>query len=729
MPNRESSSSPGPSIVTPPLFDASKLVEFLFILRERWIVGLALGIALGGLFVLWRIQESPTYRASGILSVKLETEQVIDIEAVEQTSLRGPLEAELNQHVRQLSSQSFLERVVNSLNAAEAAAMVAAYREPGKPAPSVLSILGGGLDLRYLSNSRMVEVGFIHREPNIAADVANRILNEYPRYLLERPSQSTRSAITYLSEQAESLRRKVEKSEMELQAYRQKHQLVSLEEGQNIIVARMKALNAALTDAKVRLSGVQSQTAQILAQDAAGGDLAELSFIGRSGALPTVIEQIKRLELDHELLEERYLERHPKVIENARALEAVRKQKADLVRQTVTEIRNHEAQIQLEIERLTEELAKAEKDALELDQRAIEYNVLRQQLANDRQSYQMVLQRLNETQITRDLSLSTIELVDPARIPWKPFAPDRRAIFLRAGFLFCLGFFGLPIALHYLNDKVRRFSDVEAFLHTELLGDIPKTTLPKEPVPDHVPDEHMHQCYAALVSRIEQLGGDFRPKGILFTSSIPREGKTTVTHHLGLTLAENGNRVLLIDLDWRRPSLGGVCGVRNELGLLRWLRAGGHLPATPEKARTDEDLGISVIAPNCDLLSAGGHDKYPLPLLRKPALTELFQLLRQRYDYLLFDTPPIGVFPDASVAARFADEAVFVCRQKAVSHRRARFLLGRLDESPATVLGVVLNVVKGGGGDAYRGNYGYGYSYEQKSYRSYYAETEKMSKS
>jgi capsular exopolysaccharide synthesis family protein len=728
MPNRDTPPSATRSPAATPLFDATKLVELLHIIRERWILGLALGLTLGGLFILWRIQEVPTFRASGVLSVKLETEQVIDIEAVEQTSLRGPLEAELNQHMRQLSSQGFLERVANSLSAAEASAIVTPYRESGQPAPAALSILGSGLDLRYISNSRMIEIGFLHREPNIAADVVNRILEQYPRYLLERPSQSTRSAIAYLSEQSEALRKKVEQSEMDLQAYRQKHQLVSLEEGQNIIVARLKALNAALTDAQVRLSSVQSQTTQIAAMRATGDDLAELAFIGRSGALPNLIEQIKRLELERSLLDERYLARHPKMVENTRALEAVRQQKAELIRQVVTEIENHEAQIQLEIERLGEELAKAEQEALALDQRAIEYNVLRQQLANDRQSYQMVLQRLNETQITRDLSLSNIEIVDPARIPWKPFAPDRRTIFLRAGFLFCLGFFGLPIGLHYLNDKVRRFSDVEAFLHAELIGDIPKTPLPKEPVQDRIPDDHMRQCYAALVSRIEQLGGDFRPKGIVFTSSIPREGKTTVTHHVGLTLAENGHRVLLVDLDWRRPSLGGVCGVRNELGLLHWLRKGGKLPDDPEQARRLDDLGIALIAPNCELLPAGGHDKYPLPLLQKPALAELFRLLRQRYDYILFDTPPIGVFPDATVAARFADEAVFVCRQNAVSHRRARFLLDRLDETPATVLGVVLNVVKSGGGDSYRGNYGYGYSYEQKSYRSYYAEAEKDAK-
>lgn len=706
----------------PALFDFSRLREFFFMLREYWLLGLAFGALCAGLFVFWKIREIPTYRAFATISFAIDPDKVIDIETVEETGLRGPLEADLNQHLRQISGQSFLERLSASFTRHEAAAITGSYQAPERPPPSLLGVIAGGVDVRYVSNSRMLEVAMIHRDPEVAAMVANRAIEEYPRFLLERTSISNRSAIAYLQEKADILRSQVEESESRLQAYRSEHQLVSLEENQNIIVGRLKSLNEALTQARVRLSEADSREDQIKSAQESGDDLTEIPTINRYGALPTVLQRIKELEVEREVLSERYLRRHPRMIENSRELEALEKQKEALVRQAVTELANHRRQIVLEIERLSSELARAEGAALELDKRAIEYNVLRQQLANDRQSYQTVLKRLNETNITRDLDLTNIEVVDQARIPYRAFSPNQQQIFLRGGVTFLLVFFGLPVVLHYMNDKVRHFSDVEGYLNLDLIGDFPesKGNVSGGGSALELVDDYVRECASAISSRIQVIGGDYRPKTLLVTSSIPQEGKTTVVHHLALALNENGRRVLAVDFDWRRPSLSGAFGVRNEKGLIPWLQSESKVPDSPEAALEDSNLGFIRLRDGLDLLGSGGHSKTPHQLISRARIDELLASLKPHYDFIVLDTPPVGVFPDGYFLARLADESIFVCRQNAISHRRVKHLVDRLNDTQAGVIGVVLNRVKKRGADGYRGTYGYGYTYEYKAYRKYY---------
>jgi capsular exopolysaccharide synthesis family protein len=207
------------------------------------------------------------------------------------------------------------------------------------------------------------------------------------------------------------------------------------------------------------------------------------------------------------------------------------------------------------------------------------------------------------------------------------------------------------------------------------------------------------------------------PKVILLCSTVPSEGKSLVANNLAYTFARHGRNVLLVDSDFRGPSLHGYHNLDNSKGILPWLHSNGELP---EDVRTDDNLGIHAVAERFDLLCSGGQDKQPTEFFSNPRLKSLFDSLRSLYDVILVDTPPVGVFPDALLLKPFVDEAVFVCRFRKVNKFRVRHFLDKMTEAGHSVEGVVLNGLPPGRLSSYYGYHGYGANSESE-YNRYYA--------
>jgi succinoglycan biosynthesis transport protein ExoP len=257
--------------------------------------------------------------------------------------------------------------------------------------------------------------------------------------------------------------------------------------------------------------------------------------------------------------------------------------------------------------------------------------------------------------------------------------------------------------------------------------------IPERPKLSHV---ELGQC--VLAERDDQIMESFRvvygaadlhsrvafPKAIVTTSTGPSEGKSFVTANMAATYARHGKRVIVIDGDFRKPSQHKLIGAKNEAGTLKWFRAGGKVPESVEELIEDVNLGLLPLSEDHDifLLRAGGSTRNPSEIISSKRFEALVNNLRNWFDVVMIDSPPVGLLPDALFLANYAEEALFVCKHNGLNRHKIKFALSKMQGGPAVVLGTIMNQLSA----SKRHQYGYGYkdygygSYSDKDYANYY---------
>jgi capsular exopolysaccharide synthesis family protein len=178
------------------------------------------------------------------------------------------------------------------------------------------------------------------------------------------------------------------------------------------------------------------------------------------------------------------------------------------------------------------------------------------------------------------------------------------------------------------------------------------------------------------------------PKALLVTSTIPGEGKTLVSCNVAASFARHGKATLLIDCDLRRPMLHRHYQQSNNAGVIPWFEKGGKLDGDPT---TDPLLGITKLNDNLSLLCSGGRSKTPTELLEDPKFGQLIAKLKQHYDLVVVDSPPMGAVTDAMLIAERTDEILYVCRFNHAGRKHIRLYVRALQNGKNEVLGIVLN--------------------------------------
>lgn len=700
-------------------FSVKNLLNMFF---ERWWIGLIVGAAIAAAFVLAQPKPEPIYRTEVKLLFEPQKDQVIGIKEVYETNTSSALQLQL--HIEQMYSTTFYESVQSSFTPKEIEQIQNAYRDPDNPTaplPPLSAIIRPNVRIEPQRNTTILRISVSNRDPEAAALIANRFARQYIQYTIDKAMTKTSSAMLLLRGQADEKRNELQIIERQKQDFRAKHNMAALGENKGVVQQKVSMLGNSLAEAELKQTNLRTLIESIEDYQKNGKNLMEIAEIA---GYPNVSEQkgrIDSLRAMRRQLDEVYLEEHPRMKENKLAMDDAEASYKAAVELAIAEIKNRYNFAKQHEQRLRADYAEAEKQAQELDKITTDYKYLEDDSLIKSNSYQTILSRLNEISIVQQLDNVNITIHDKAPVPTYPDSGTPKEVIKQAVALGFVLFIGVPIGLGFLDTRLKSSHDVESGLNQTLLGGIKSMKKLSETEKPNVfrlgKDDALSEAYRGIFSEIEIRSIVPFPKRLLVTSSIPSEGKSLTASNMAAVFAAHGKKTLLVDCDFRRPTLRRYFGTQSGVGLLPWLRENG---ANADAQVSPEKMGIVNISPGLDLLPAGDAIKNPTEVIDQIAHCDLFNKLSKLYDLVVIDTPPSAVFPDALLLSRFCSEMVYICRFKTVRKAVIRKTLEKFSESGITILGIVLNCMP----HASVMNYGYdGYgAYKSDYYKSYQGE-------
>lgn len=690
--------------------------EFLAMFLQRWWIGAIIGVAVAVPLYFLTPRPEPIYRTDVSLLFESKKNRVLNMQEVVETTLESA--AELNTHMEQLRSKTFLEYLLSSFTPDEVKRIQSAYADPERPEaplPSLAEIIQPNVYVYNRRNTTILGISVANRSPDAAALIANRYGRKYIDFNLDRGNTQTNSAIIFLRNQAEEMRAEVEATENALQAYRAKHNMASLGETKDVTLQKMSSLGNAVVQAELALIEVRSILEKISTYQRDGKDLTELPQINTAPQVAATLATLDQLRQERTSLDQRYLRRHPKIKQNQVDMEDAQSRLKASIEKAVNDLRTRFAIGEQHLEKLKSEMADAEVQVRQLDRIAVDYKFLEQDASTKRNAYTRINDRLSEAKITSQLDNTTIKIFDTAIVPGIPSSTGTTKILatsLGAGFL-CLLI--VPIGIGLLDNRVRSPDHVEKVLEQKLLGAVkplPKLTdFERANAFRQQKDAGLIECWRGIYSEIELTSSLGYPKLMVVSSSIPAEGKSQICCNLSAVFAAHKRRVLLVDCDLRWPRLHSYFGQSTGPGWVEWIKL-------PKDVRPAVPASIERIDENLYVLPAGKHPDDPTELIDQLSQREVLEALGAQYDVVIFDTPPATIFPDALLMARCCHELIYVIRYAKVGASTAVKTLARFRETGIVPLGVILNQLPESSITSYGHYSGYG-AYGSKYYKSY----------
>ncbi len=707
------------------------------ILKRRWVV-IACAVVVFATVAIGTLKERPVYQGSVLLEIDPQPPNVVDFKEVVSVDPVN-VDAYLETQYKILKSRTLAEHVVRDLQL---------YRQPEfyrarsmfglvQSSPKVLPLstdpdpdpnaayyrnsvahVQDLVDVSPVRRSNLVQVSFDSYDPDTAAQVANKISQDYIDENLQVKWDETLKASKWLSGRLVELKSSLEKSEDALQLYAQSRGILYISDKQNMAEARMQELLQEYTTAQG--DRFQKESLYSLVQK---GQVEDLPGVLSNRLIQDLEEKVADEQRQYAMITAWVKPDYPKAREVKRQIAAmqvqVKREKMAVIQNIVDDYRSAVNREQY----LTRAIDQQRAVMNDIAQKSVQYNILKREVDSNRQLYQGLLDRMKEAQVSAGLNASNIRVVDTAvesKAPVKPRIPLNLAIGLILGL--SLGV-GVAFFQEYLDKTLKTSDDVERLVRLPSLGILPKFALNGNaakadeklvPLPSNGDGKvapgvqtapEIAEAFRSLRTSI-LLSASPVPKLLLITSALPSEGKTTTAVNLGATLASLNTNVLIVDCDMRRPACHRATGVENKPGFVQCLT--GHVELK------DAILPVPGV-PYLSVIPCGPIPPNPAEVLSSQRTGELLRTLRGQFEFVLVDSPPILSVADSRILATLTDAAVLVTRAHSTPYdvvRRARSLLYGAN---ARILGVALNDVdlRRDGYGYMSGNYGYGYGYGQ----------------
>ncbi|MFL6449378.1 MAG: GumC family protein, partial [Bryobacteraceae bacterium] len=538
-------------------------------------------------------------------------------------------------------------------------------------------------------------------DPSLAARLVNTLTAEFIEQNLKARWEINHRTSEWLGGQLDDQRTKLRQSEDALQAYARQKELMYTGEKQSVSEEKLRQLQMELS--KAQADRVEKQSRSEIARSANLETVPEVLNDNNLRSMEATLTDLQRQEADLGVTFKPDYTKAKQIRAEIQALQAAVAAK----RKTIADRIDNELQ---ESERREQLLAAAYARQTHVvtndSEKSIQYDMLKHEVDTNRQIYQAMLQRVKESTIASAMKVTNVRIVDAAKPPVRPYKPNlplNTGAGLFAGLM--LSIMGVVIRSK-TDGNVREPGEAGMLLGIPELGVIPaaeRTSRSKTHVMPllaggkHAGESNLRllasgnespavlDSFRAVLASILFAGAKQQQRVLVVTSASPSEGKTTTVTNLGMTLAKMNRKVLLIDGDIRSPQLHKMFGLDNTTGLTDVLKR-----MVVNETAVDSFIRETGL-PNVHVLTSGPGMEAGADLLFSAGMPGLIARVRNQFDMVLIDTPPMLMMPDARLIGRFADSVVLIARARKTSREAVQAAYRRFVEDQTPVLGVVLN--------------------------------------
>jgi capsular exopolysaccharide synthesis family protein len=692
----------------------STLAEILGTLRKRkWIIITTVLVALT-LGILISARSKPQYSATARIAISKESGENFGLKDSQPSGDSEDYDytVSMDTQTNILQSDRIALEVIKNLHLNENRAFAGDLAVPAPKAGDVgirhidhgqedalLSLFHASMRVSPVRNTRILDVSFRSPDPALAAKIADDIVSTYIENNFRTRYETTMQSSDWLAKQISDLKQRVETSQEKLVRYQRENGMLGIDEKQNIITQKLDDLNKSLTEAQA--DRISKQAAYETAQAGKFDQVYEPNGLGVS-----LLQQEATLRSQYAQVTTIFGPNYPKSLElknqidqNQRSIEAENQRR-------LTKLQSEFAAAQAREVMLSKALDQQKLESNELNEKSIEFSILKRDLDANRTLYEGLLQKLKEAGVTAGLRSSNIRIVDNARVPVSPVTPNwprNLEVSLLAGLI---GGILLTFLVEALDTTVRSPEETQALLGLPSMGLIPHSNAlktvrmsrslrsvsptltshnPSTLIAQSHPNSDIAESFRSLRTSILLSSSVKRPNVILFTSPMPQEGKTTTCVNMGIVLAQRGGKVLLVDTDLRRPSMHAIFGLPNLVGLSSVLANLEDIESAAQQCHS---------IPNLFILTAGPAPPHPAELLGSERMQQLLERFRMEYDQVILDSSPINLVTDPAVLSPHTDVVLLVVRAGMTSKRALRHARDQLLQINAPLKGVVVNDAK-----------------------------------
>jgi len=734
--SRENSSNGAVDIVAPsrlPVWDLSPrephLYDYLLILRKhQWLV-LSFMLAVVTIVSIATFRMQPVYVATTRIEIDRENNNILPFQGTDSYDYMMDLENYIETQSKILTSETLGLQTIRSGALAGNAddpnedlssqALTTGSLANQKRPPELAAFLGS-LSVRRVPNSRLMDISFESTNPLLASQIVNAHIKNYIDQNRRSHYQATTEATSWLTDQLDELRIRVKNSEDARLDYERKNQIWELDDKQNVTTQRLSDLNRQLTEAQTERMKRQS-----LFEFAKSGEMDAVPEIRDSPIVQDLLRKHADLSGQYTDALNQYGPNFPKVVRLQSQLKeldaSLEREKKNAVLRIESEYREARQREDL----LTRNLDLQKAETNQMSERMVQYNMLKRDAEANKSLYDGLLTKLKEAGISSALQSSNIRIVDPAMVPSYPARPAKARNVVFAFLAGLVGGIGLALMREYMDNTVKTPDDIETLSRLPSLAVVPAFTETNsdgkrsrilsgittnghekhvELVAQHAPKSQMSEAFRALRTSLLLSQAGHPPQVILVTSALPREGKTTAAANLAVTLAQLGDRTLLIDADLRKPGVGRLLnlGDGKYAGLSSYLAGVSSLDLVTIQ---------HPLIPNLSAIPTGPLPPNPADLLSSHKFADALVELRAKFKFIVIDTPPIMAATDAVILSVQADGVLLVVRSGETPKEAFTRTRDLLVSVKCHLLGVVLNAVDSSAPDYYYSYRYYPYSY------------------
>jgi len=516
-------------------------------------------------------------------------------------------------------------------------------------------------------------------------EVANAITRAYLDQEIESKTAEADHTLSFIDDQLDAINKVLQSSQKNLEQFKQSNIVVDISQKASITTDKLSEYESKLQEMDIQQSVLSNlQQYMLNNEDISGIALGSAGFANQD--LIAMIADLKDKLVQRKTLLVEYTELHPDVVKLTESISSLRKSILFTIDSSLKVIQ----QQKVALKKIVNDYKHSLEALPEQEQKLV--NLTRTTMVNEK-IYEFLLEKRAETAILRSSTVSKTRVIDSALLPEgdEPIKPKRPLIAVIGMMLgFILGVFYAFIR-EFMDNTVKSKEEIERLTRIPLYGMIPTIKGKKF-------NSVFFEAFRALRTNLEFMRSDIAYKSIAVTSTVSGEGKTTVAANLAAIFAKSGKKVVVVDLDMRRAKLSEYYDLKNDKGISTLL---SHRHSLDEVLQHSEEEGVDIIA-------AGPVPPNPSELIMSDHARELMATLRERYDYVIFDTPPVGLVTDASILMHRVDASLLVVRY---GYSKKEFVQGLdrlVKDHNIEHVGLVFN------GLDLQKNYGYGYGYGYK---------------